>query len=52
MTQEQVAEALDTSQTNIAKLESGKRSASNKYYMRYAEVLGFGIEVHLCPLSK
>lgn len=45
MTQEQVAEKMQTSQSYIAKLESGRVSPSMKALQRYAEATGAKLKI-------
>ncbi len=47
MTQEQVAEKMQTSQSYVAKLESGRVSPSMKALQRYAEATGSRLKISL-----
>ena len=47
MTQEEVAEKMQTSQSYVAKLESGKVSPSMKALQRYAAATGTRLKVSL-----
>ncbi|MEO9460755.1 MAG: helix-turn-helix transcriptional regulator [Lentilitoribacter sp.] len=47
MTQEQVAEKMQTSQSYVAKLESGRVSPSMKALQRYAAATGSQIKISL-----
>jgi len=47
MTQEQVAEKMQTSQSYLAKLESGRVSPSMKALQRYAEATGAKLKISL-----
>lgn len=47
MTQEQVAEKMQTSQSYVAKLESGRVSPSMKALQRYADATGSRLRISL-----
>ncbi|GKX35399.1 MAG: hypothetical protein MnENMB40S_30170 [Rhizobiaceae bacterium MnEN-MB40S] len=47
MTQEQVAEKMQTSQSYVAKLESGRVSPSMKALQRYAAATGASLKISL-----
>lgn len=51
-TQEQVAEACDTSKGQISRLENGKRKASNDWLSAYAGALGIRPEQFYSPPSE
>lgn len=51
MTQEQVAEKMQTSQSYVAKLESGRVSPSMKALQRYAAATGARLKISLEPFS-
>jgi transcriptional regulator with XRE-family HTH domain len=49
LTQTQLAERAGTSQSSIARLESGKGAPSLSYLTRVAHALGLRVEVRLVP---
>jgi DNA-binding XRE family transcriptional regulator len=49
MTQQQVAEALGTTQSSVARMESGSVVPSLKTIRRFAEVTGSRVSLHLDP---
>lgn len=51
MTQEQVAEKMQTSQSYVAKLESGRVSPSMKALQRYAAATGARLKISFEPLA-
>lgn len=50
MTQEQVADKMQTSQSYVAKLESGRVSPSMKALQRYAAATGARLKISFEPL--
>lgn len=52
LTQEQLAQRMDTSQSNIARLESGKALPSGRTLRRYAEATGTRLRVSFEPRGK
>ncbi|WP_345775683.1 helix-turn-helix transcriptional regulator [Hoeflea sp. BAL378] len=50
MTQEQVAEKMQTSQSYVAKLESGRVSPSMKALQRYAAATGAWLKISFEPV--
>ena len=52
MTQQDVAEKMDTSQSYIAKLEGGAVSPTMKALKRYAEATGSRVKITFEPLSS
>ncbi|MGI4752394.1 MAG: helix-turn-helix domain-containing protein [Janthinobacterium lividum] len=49
MTQEEVAQKMNTTQSVIARLESGKRFPSLQTIYKYATAVGKAINLHLLP---
>ena len=49
LTQGEVAERMGTTQSAVARLESGKRTPSMRTVQRYAQVVGARAVVHLEP---
>jgi DNA-binding XRE family transcriptional regulator len=50
LTQEQVAERMETSQATIARLERGKVMPSTRTLKRYAEATGTRLKISFVPL--
>lgn len=51
MTQKEVAEAMKTTQSVIARLESGKTMPSIRTLNRFAKVVGMRPEIHFVPVE-
>ncbi len=51
LTQEQVAERMNTTQGNIARLESGKKMPSTTTLKRYAEATGSRLKISFEPVA-
>jgi len=51
MTQNEVATAMKTTQSVIARLESGKTLPSIKTVKRFAKVVGMRPEIHFVPIE-
>lgn len=52
LTQAEVAERMGTTQSAVARMESGKRMPSLQTLRRYAEATGARAEVHIVPLDR
>ena len=52
LTQEELADLIDTKQPSIARLESGRRAPSLAFLRRVAKALGCRLEVKLVPLDQ
>ena len=52
LTQEQVAERMHTTQTAIARLESGKTMPSTRTLERFAEATGSRLRISLEPVTS
>lgn len=50
LTQEQVAERMETSQATIARLESGKIKPSTRTLERYAQATGTRLKISFVPV--
>lgn len=52
LTQTQVAAAMGTSQSSVARIEAGKADVRFSSVERYAATIGHRIEWHLAPASR
>lgn len=52
LTQTQVAAAMGTSQSSVARIEAGRADVRLSSVERYAATLGLGIEWHLAPRNE
>jgi len=52
ITQAQLADSVGTTQSAIARLESGKRDPSLSYLRRVLAALGYGVSLRPYPLDK
>jgi len=52
LTQEQLAELVDTKQPSIARLESGRVEPKLSFLRRVVEALGARLEVRIVPLEE
>ena len=52
MTQEQVAEAMGTTQAVVARLESGRTKPSTRTLERYAKATGTKLRIHFEPIPR
>jgi transcriptional regulator with XRE-family HTH domain len=52
LTQEQLAEKMETSQSTIARLESGRTMPSGRTLARYAKATGTKLRISFEPLKK
>ena len=52
LTQEELADLIDTKQPSIARLESGRRAPSLAFLRRVADALDCRVEIRLVPLDK
>ncbi len=52
MTQEQVAEAMGTTQAVVARLESGRTKPSTRTLERYAKATGTKLRIRFEPVSR
>lgn len=51
MTQEQVAEAMGTTQAVVARLEGGRTKPSTRTLERYAKATGTKLRIHFEPIA-